>query len=52
MLEYFLAFLFSNEKLITSTQYAEPGMTQVVESSLAERILNEIAKAIKNTLTE
>jgi len=51
MLEYFLAFLFSNEKLITSTQYAEPGMTQVVESSLAERILNEIAKAIKNALT-
>jgi len=51
MLEYFLAFLFSNEKLIASTQYAEPRMTHVVESSLADRNLNEIAKAIKITLS-
>jgi len=28
------------------SQYAEPGMTQVVESSLAELILNEIDKVL------
>jgi len=33
------------------SQYAEPGMTQVVEISMAERIFDKISKAMNKTLT-